>query len=195
MRVHQPVVELQHRGMQLRHDDVLVVSLVADERAPGLAGITVVESGQVTHVGWLVQFEERPAQPELLSGIQVGLLGGPSPVEGVEIQPRRAEIDEGFWIVLLLQARRRVERDVVIDELAEVGVARRDPRILLIVVDTLVGLFFCRRRQRRVVLVRLRVRGHRAAEREQRLARPLGGGSDRNIRPNRPSKSADLVPS
>src|SRR4029077_10248767 len=51
----------------------------------------------------------------------------------IEIEPGGSIIGEGVGIVLFLKAAGRVERDVVIDELAEVGVTRADPAVFLIV--------------------------------------------------------------
>src|SRR5205085_1065341 len=53
----------------------------------------------------------------------------------VEVEARRAEVHQPVGIVLLLQAARRVEREVVVDELAEVGVAGVDAAVLLGVLE------------------------------------------------------------
>ena len=48
------------------------------------------------------------------------------PVERVEVERRRAEVLDPERVGLLVVERRQVERDVVVDELAEVGEAGRD---------------------------------------------------------------------
>ena len=52
------------------------------------------------------------------------------PVQGVEVEAGRAEGVEGVGVVRPVEARHRVEGDVVVDELAQVGVAGRDVRVV-----------------------------------------------------------------
>ena len=52
------------------------------------------------------------------------------PVDAVEIDARRAEILDAERILLLVAERGEIERDVVIDELAEIGEAGRDVRVV-----------------------------------------------------------------
>ena len=83
----------------------------------------------------------------------------------------------------------------MVDELAEVGVAGRNPRILLVVVNALCGILERGRRKRRIVLG---VSGSAvmACPRLNSASRDhCAGGNDRNIRPNRPSYSDERVPS
>src|SRR5262245_60701719 len=61
------LVKMQHGGMQLRHDDVFVVSLVADQRALGTVRIVrIVEPRQIAGFRRLIQLEERPPEPDFL---------------------------------------------------------------------------------------------------------------------------------
>ena len=62
--------------------------------------------------------------------VEVGLVVGAASVEAIEVEARRAEVHQRVGIVLLLQAARRVEREVVVDELAEVGEAGADARVV-----------------------------------------------------------------
>ena len=51
-------------------------------------------------------------------------------IERIEIQSRRAKILRRQWIGALLVERCGVERDVVVDELAEIGIAGRQGRVV-----------------------------------------------------------------
>ena len=66
MGVDQLVVELEDRGVELRDDDVLVVALVADQRALRLIRGLLVVARQVADMRRLIQLEQRPPEPELL---------------------------------------------------------------------------------------------------------------------------------
>ena len=83
-------------------------------------------------------------------------------VDIVEIKRGRSEIDQRIGIVLTLQARRRVKRQIVIDELAEVRVPGRDHVLALI----RLGLFGVSSRELKVFLG---VSDHRTCERVEGL--------------------------
>jgi hypothetical protein len=173
--VDELVVKLQHGGMQLRHDDVFVVSLVADQRALGaVRSVRIVEPGQIPSLCRLVEFKERPPEPELLPVVHVRLVVGSPPVDRIEVQPRRAKVDQGHRIVLLLKAGGRIERDVVIDELTEIRVSHRDARVFLVVLDPFFGILRRGGRQQGVLFADFGLRRHVAggAERHQCLDRP-----------------------
>jgi Adenylate and Guanylate cyclase catalytic domain len=70
-----------------------------------------------------------PAPPGRSSRYKEELVHRTRAVERVEIEARRPEVDERIRIVVALQLRRRVERDVMIDELREVRVAGGDGRV------------------------------------------------------------------
>jgi hypothetical protein len=72
---------------------------------------------EVAHVGRFVVLKQRPAQPEFVAVVQVWLVGRSVSVQRIEIETRRAKIHQRIRIVVLLQARRGIEGDVVIDEL------------------------------------------------------------------------------
>ncbi len=59
-------------------------------------------------------------------GVEIWLVVGASTVDVAEVEPRGSIVDQCIEIVLFLQAARRVEGQVVIDELAEIGVGGRD---------------------------------------------------------------------
>ncbi len=65
--------------------------------------------------------------------IEIGLIRRTAAVDVVEIERRRPEILERVRIVLALQAADRVERNVVVDELAEIRVSGADAGVLFIV--------------------------------------------------------------
>ena len=120
--------------------------------------------------------EQRPAETELVADVHVRLVGGAAAVERIQVEPRRPEVDQRVGVVLLHQARRGIERDVVVDELAQVGVAGGDARILLVVLQALRRVLEGGRGERGVGLVTLRFRRHRLAELQEALAGEVGGG-------------------
>ena len=145
--------------MQLRDDDVFIVSLVADQRALGAVRIVrIAEPGQIPGFGRLVQIEERPPEPEFSPVVHVRLVVGPAAVDRVEVQPRRAKVDQGHRVVLLLKAGGRIERDVVIDELAEIRISGGDPGVLLVVLDPFLRMLTRGGRQQRILFAGLGLR-------------------------------------
>jgi len=115
-------VEAQEEKLQLADDDVLVVSRVADQRP------TLAVSRQVA-VAVLV-LPEQQLDPARLLVVQERVVVRPGAVDGVEVEARRAEVVQAVRVVLSLQAGDRVEGDVMVDELAEVGVVRLDLRVV-----------------------------------------------------------------
>jgi hypothetical protein len=55
--------------------------------------------------------------------VEVGAGARPLPVEAVEVEPRRAEVDQRVGIVQPAELGDGVERDVVVDELPDEGLA------------------------------------------------------------------------
>ena len=113
--VRDAVVEAREQQVQLRDDRVLVVA-----RVPGQGDLLVV----AREVERRARVEQQPLGPQLL--VQVGLQVGSAAVERVEVEPRRAVVDRAAGPAGAGPERRRVERDVVVDELAEVREAGRD---------------------------------------------------------------------
>src|SRR5947208_15825565 len=62
--------------------------------------------------------------------VQERLVVRSAAVDGVEVEPRGAEVDERVRIVVSLELRRRIEGQVVVDELPEVREARGDVRVV-----------------------------------------------------------------
>ena len=148
--VCKAVVKAQEHAVQLADDDVLVVALVARQRAVELLAIVLCPavSRQVVRDDRAVRpFGQRPAElePAFFALVQVGLVVGAAAVDAVEVELRRAEVDQRVDVVLLLHAAGGVEGDVVVDELAEVGVAGVDAAVLFVVVQARC-LFSLRRR-------------------------------------------------
>ena len=78
-------------------------------------------SWQIMRIGVGASRVQRLAEYEVLPIFkQIGLIVRPAPIDIVEIEPGCAIIDESIGIVLLLKRTRRVECQVVIDELAEI---------------------------------------------------------------------------
>ena len=117
--VEDLVVELQHRQLELADEDVLVVPRVPDQS--GLLDV----ARQVVVLVLRVASDEELVTP---GGrvVQERVVSRPATVERVQVVPWAAEVRQRVGIVLLGQARLRIERDVVVDELPEVGVAGRD---------------------------------------------------------------------
>ena len=117
--VDHGVVKADEEQVKLREDDVLVVAGVPDE------GSSLLVAGQVLGgrggVDGAVRDEQLPAwRVGPLPVVQERLVHGTGAVDAVEVQARGAEVDERVRVVGLVELRHRVERDVVVDELAEV---------------------------------------------------------------------------
>ena len=150
------VVELQEQGVDLGDQLVLVVARVADD-GPAVRVADQVRSPLAEAGGRLVGPEVERAVIGVL--VEVGLVVWTAAVEAVQVEPRRAEVDLGARVEHALGDRRRVERQVVVDELAEIGVAAGDGDVLVL------GFGFGERRT--CVGVH-----HRPGERDQRSLRP-----------------------
>src|SRR5262249_34706521 len=73
-----------------------------------------------------------PKEKELIAVVQVRLITWTASIDTVEIEGGSAVVDERVGIVLLLQTARRVERQVVIDELSQVRVESGYPALFLV---------------------------------------------------------------
>ena len=129
------VVEVDHREVGLRHDQVLVVARVRDQRLLARGQAALPDAGQV--VSLLGLHALRRDRRTDLHAQSVGLVevrrpgaAGSGAVQRVEIQARGPVLDHlgGGDLARELQ-RGGVHRQVVVDELAEVGVARGDPAV------------------------------------------------------------------
>jgi hypothetical protein len=124
--LHHPIMEAQEQALELGDDAVLVVARVADQGA-------APEPGQVVGVGDALALQHL-AQVKALAIvlIEIGLIAGPPAIDIVEVQSRRAEIHQAVGILGLGEQAHRVEGDVVVDELAEIGVEGRDSALLAV---------------------------------------------------------------
>ena len=133
--VDHPVVEADEGEVGLADGQVLVVARVGDERVLGGArGARQVEARVVV----LGEAVVRPRgagrareQVDLVGRVELRRHVGPEAVERVEVQARRApldEVDDRHGDVVAQPAL--VEGEVVVDELAEVGEPGRDVAVL-----------------------------------------------------------------
>ena len=124
-RVDDRVVEADHRHVRLGHDQVLVVARVGDQRGP-----RPLHPGEV--VTGLLGVGADPDRGADLEVQAVGLVelrrarvGRAGAVEGVQVQPGGAALHQlGRGDVVAEPDVGVVHGQVVVDELAEVGVAR-----------------------------------------------------------------------
>ena len=126
------VVKLQHRQMGLRNDEIFVVAMIADQREAFGAARQVVarRDDYVVNADGLADQEFRAGRLAVgiagIARVKLPAAVGPEAVDTVEIERRRAEIFDRGGIGFLVAERGEIERDVVIDELAEIGEPRRD---------------------------------------------------------------------
>ncbi len=124
-RIDDLVVKVQKHRLQLADDVVLVVARVADQRA------TVDVAWELTLAFGLIGVAPEQEAVALVVLIQIRLVIGTAAVQGVQIEAWRAEIFRGIRIVLLLQGAIRIEGEIVIDELPEVGVSGWDRGVFI----------------------------------------------------------------
>src|SRR5256884_8246451 len=119
---HEAIVKTQEKSLELRHDAVLIVARVADERTAGL--------GMVARQVPRVRVAARKPIPEEKQGeafvvvefVQVRLIVGSAPIKIIQIERGPPKVQKRVGIILLLQAAGRIKRDVKIDELAKIGI-------------------------------------------------------------------------
>ena len=75
------------------------------------------------------QLHAGSCSPAAVAVVQVGLVGGPRAVHESRSKRGVRKSTSASGSLSLAELRGRVEGDVVVDELAEVGVARRHPRV------------------------------------------------------------------
>ena len=118
------VVEPQKDGVKLRHDAVLVVARIADQRpatrpAGHLGGLRVVG---VSRQG-LAQQHADPVR-----AVHVGLVVRPAPIEVVQVETGGTEVSELPDLIPVkkfTQAGRGVEGEIMINELTQICVGGR----------------------------------------------------------------------
>jgi hypothetical protein len=124
--VHELVVKHLQGHVQLEEDPCLVVTGIRQDRlAAGVARHVVdhVGSGGKAPDLAVGTLDDQELVP-VVGVVELGILAGPSPVDGVEVVAGRAEVCRGVGIGLLLAEGRGVEGDVVVDELTD----EREPR-------------------------------------------------------------------
>ena len=122
--------------MRLRDQQVLVVAMVADQGEAFRAARQVVAeiAGDVAERHGDVLADQH-LRPVLVAGgriarVEMRAAVRTEPVDAVEIDARRAEVLDAERVLLLVAERGQVERDVVIDELAEIGEPGRYVRVV-----------------------------------------------------------------
>ncbi len=160
-RVADLVVELEDCEMRLRHQEVLVVSVVADQRETLRAPRQVVAELALARIKVLADQElgAVPAAGHGIAGIKMRAAIRAEAVDGVEVERRGAEILDAERVLLLVGEGRQVERDVVVDELPQIGESGGNPRV---VAGRIAGVGFAHRLGQRLQL------GVRNLERVQR---------------------------
>ena len=132
------VVKFQERDVRLRDDEIFVVAMIANQREAFRAARQIVAMVAGHAAGRDVDvLSDEQLRPRILAAgisrvarVQVTAAVGPQTVYRIEIQCRRSEVLDGGRVRLLLANRRQIQRDIVIDELAQVREACRDVRIV-----------------------------------------------------------------
>jgi hypothetical protein len=135
--VDHPVVEPDHGEVGLGDDEVLVVARVRDQRPSLLRDLALADARQVVTL-----LDPVGTEPERVTGLEVQPVGvvelrrlrtaRPAGVQRVEVEGRRPGLQQlrrGDRLAQLDLGH--VHGEVVVDELAEVGVARRDVALLV----------------------------------------------------------------
>ena len=127
------VVEADEGALQLNDDTVLVIALVAEDRRVGtLAGgrrlaVRIMQAQDIAaglHLFGQRLFEDlAQAQMQAIGLVEIGLIVRSASVDAVQIQRRRAEVLDRGDVDVAVPERGRIERQVVINELSEIGIA------------------------------------------------------------------------
>src|SRR5439155_1415674 len=99
--LHNGIMEAEEHNMKLPDDPVLVIAWITNERNTG-----VCRPGQITC--------RRQSKTEGALIVKVRLIGGAAPITRVQIKAWRSKIEEGIGIILTLEARLRIEGQIVI---------------------------------------------------------------------------------
>ena len=121
------IMKSQEKPLKLGNNAVLVVAWISDERAPRIGSV----ARQVLRVG-VAALERIAEQERVVSGVQVRLIVRPTSINVIQIERGSAKVYQRIGVILFLQAARWVERNVMIDELTQVSVQRRDAAFLFI---------------------------------------------------------------
>jgi hypothetical protein len=177
-------VKAVQQSLKLRDDDVFVVAGITDDSTRRRTRTRLV-SWQIPGAGVGCRTGQVRTQHKEggIVHVEIGLVIRSTPVNVVEIEFGRAVVEQGIGIVLLLQAARRIECQVMINELAKVGIGGRDSAFL--VIGAVLGIG------------RISLRCHRFAELVQAerdavsSAPKSAGGKARKMRPKGPLKRSE----
>src|ERR1700686_3246437 len=126
------VMKTVKQTLQLRNDGIFIVTRVANECAGRVCSVP----RQIRSV-WVAPRNLVADQKCIFPVVHIRLVVRTTSVYVVEIERWRSEIRQSVRIILHLQATRRIERNVMIDELAQVRIERRNTAFF--------GLFSIRR--------------------------------------------------
>ena len=133
---HDGVVEPQERQLDLADHEVLVVAGVGDERDVLAVARQVVTrlavAGPRRRSGDLLDEHRRPTPVDALV-VEVRADAGSTAVDAVEVERRDAEVADRLGVLPAGEARCRVERHVVVEELAEEREPGRVGRVVRVV--------------------------------------------------------------
>ncbi len=126
--LEQPVVEAMKQALQLRHDRVFVVARVTDQGALRQrllfrqAACLGIVSRQVLRLRIVPAFDRLAEQESPGIIVHIGLIVRSTAINIVEVECRIPEVRKCVRVVLFLQGAVRIECQVVVYELAQVGV-------------------------------------------------------------------------
>ena len=137
MFVAQLIVKAQHRGLQLRDDHVLIVSGISNQGTRPPAGARAFRHVAGHIAGIRIAGVPRESASELkmpaVGLVQIRLIVRSAAVDVVEVELRTAKVNQRIRVVLLHQRAGWIKCEVMIDELAEIGVAGGDALVLFVV--------------------------------------------------------------
>src|SRR2546428_1008561 len=134
--VSDAVVKLQKQSVQLRGDHVLVVARIPDDGFLTVVGAAADDVGLLGTRNIITELLLNICQPpsqthsDSILPKKIGIVFRPSSINAVQVESGRAIVDNGGRIVVALQARNRIERQVMIDELAQIRIAGRNRSVL-----------------------------------------------------------------
>ena len=144
-QLDQPVVDLDHRHVQLRDDDVNVVARVADQRD------SLGVSRHVVLLAAIVASEQQ--QRRVVAAVEERAADLARSVQALEVRPRAAEVDGARELGAGGQ-RRAIGGDVMGDELSEQGPAGGGLGRVLAALTTVTDAAGAPERKHRLVLAR-----------------------------------------
>src|SRR5215212_851555 len=120
--IHDFVVKLNEGQVKLRHNRILIVTWITCESPLRVRRV----SRQVVFAGRVRADEQMNA----VLGVEIRIVVRSIRIERIKIVARRAEIAQSIRVVVALEFRIRIKGDVMVNELTEIGEARRNIRIV-----------------------------------------------------------------